>query len=261
MTISEKKKKLLAEEKPDLASLIDLVEVLRSPEGCPWDREQDHHSIRTDFIEETYEVVEAIDREDAGLLCEELGDVLLQIAFHTQIEREKGVFTMDEVIAGIVKKMISRHPHVFGDVSVADSAEVLENWDKLKTAEKSRLTLRSTLEAVPRQYPALLRARKIAKKAEKAGADLGTDGDKIRRIRALADSLGETCGDPAETEKTLTELVWTAVQLAGPDADLEKDLGFTLDRFIEQCPAEPEKPDGADCPGVPTGPNKKGEDK
>ncbi len=236
MTISEKKEKLLRTEKPDLSSLIELVEVLRSPEGCPWDREQDHHSIRTDFIEETYEVVEAIDREDAALLCEELGDVLLQIAFHTEIERERGVFTMDDVIAGIVKKMISRHPHVFGDVSVADSAEVLENWDKLKTAEKSRLTLRSTLEAVPRQYPALIRAKKIAKKAEKAGVDLGTDEEKTARLRALADSLAD--GDGGEREKTLTELIWTAVQLAGPDADLEKDLGFTLDRFIERFPAD-----------------------
>ena len=219
MTISEKKEKLLREKKPDLASLIDLVEVLRSPEGCPWDREQDHHSIRTDFIEETYEVVEAIDKEDDALLCEELGDVLLQIVFHTQIEREKGVFTMDEVIAGIVKKMISRHPHVFGDVTVANSAEVLDNWDKLKTAEKSRLTLRAALEAVPRQYPAL-----------------GTDEEKTARLRTLADSLAGQ--DAAEREKTLTELVWTAVQLAGPDADLEKDLGFTLERFIERFPED-----------------------
>ncbi len=163
MTAAELKEKLLTEDKHDIRSAEELVRVLRSEEGCPWDREQDHHSIRTEFIEETYEAVEAIDTEDSGLLREELGDVLFQVLFHTEIEREAGRFCLDDVTDGLVSKMIYRHPHVFGETKVSGSGEVLDNWEKLKTKEKARDTLRQTLEAVPKQYPSLLRAKKIAK--------------------------------------------------------------------------------------------------
>ena len=234
MTIRELKEKLLTEEKHDCTSLAELVEVLRSPEGCPWDREQDHRSIRTDFIEETYEAVEAIDKGDTDLLKEELGDVLLQVVFHAEIEREKGAFTMDDVTDGIVSKMIYRHPHVFGDVKVSGSSEVLENWDKLKSAEKSRNTLRSVLEAVPKQYPALIRAKKVAKKAAKAGYVFGAEDEQIAEIGKLAASLGEA----ENREALLTELIFRAVVLAGADADVEKDLGDRVDSFIEQFPEE-----------------------
>ena len=234
MTIQELKEKLLTEEKHDFTSLVELVEVLRSPEGCPWDREQDHHSIRTDFIEETYEAIEAIDKEDTELLKEELGDVLLQVVFHAQIEREKGSFTMDDVTEGIVSKMIYRHPHVFGDLAVSGSSEVLDNWDKLKTVEKSRNTLRSTLEAVPKQYPGLIRAKKVAKKAAKAGYDFGTEEEQITGIRKLTDSLAGS----EDREAALTELIFRAVTLAGADADIEKDLGDRIDSFIGQFPED-----------------------
>ena len=116
-------------EKYTVSDLVDIVEILRSPEGCPWDREQNHKSIRRDFLEETYEVIEAINKEDKDLLLEELGDVLLQVVFHTQIEREKGTFELSDVADGICKKMIERHPHVFGDVNAETSEQVLENWD------------------------------------------------------------------------------------------------------------------------------------
>ena len=225
------KEKLLAEKEHDTESVAELVRVLRSEEGCPWDREQDHHSIRTEFIEETYEAVEAIDREDPVLLCEELGDVLFQVVFHAELEREAGRFTLGDVTRGIVDKMIARHPHVFGDVRVKDTGEVLDNWDRIKADEKSRDTLKSVLAAVPKQYPALLRAKKIAKKAQKGGADFGSEEERKEKLISLA----RKAADSGEEERgaLLAELVWQAVILAGPDADTEKDLGDLLDRYIE----------------------------
>ena len=127
-------------ENYDINDLVDIVEILRSPEGCPWDREQDHKSIRRDFLEETYEVIEAINKDDRDGLLEELGDVLLQVVFHTQIEREKGSFELSNVADGICKKMIERHPHVFGNVNAETSEQVLENWDVIKKRTKSQKT-------------------------------------------------------------------------------------------------------------------------
>ena len=123
------------------SDLRAIMEMLRSEDGCPWDREQTHKSIRKDLIEETYEVVEAIDNDDSHLLCEELGDLLLQVAFHSRISEEAGEFNIDDVADGICKKLILRHPHVFGEVKVSDSGEVLDNWEKIKKEEKQRNTL------------------------------------------------------------------------------------------------------------------------
>ena len=232
MTVRELKEKLCGEERHNIESLAELVMILRSEEGCPWDREQDHHSIRSELIEETYEVIEAIDTENTDLLREELGDVLFEVFFHIQLEKEKGSFTLDDVVQGVVDKMIYRHPHVFGDVTVSGTGEVLDNWETLKVKEKSRLTLREQLEAVPKQYPSLLRAKKIAKKAAKGGFDFGDEAAQAAELSSLAERIAQTTGD--EREKLLTELVWRTVILAGPDADLEKDLGDRLNGFISQ---------------------------
>lgn len=232
MTVRELKEKLCGEERHNIESLAELVMILRSEEGCPWDREQDHHSIRSELIEETYEVIEAIDTENTDLLREELGDVLFEVFFHIQLEKEKGTFTLDDVVQGVVDKMIYRHPHVFGDVTVSGTGEVLDNWEALKVKEKSRLTLREQLEAVPKQYPSLLRAKKIAKKAAKGGFDFGDETAQAAELSSLAERIAQTTGD--EREKLLTELVWRTVILAGPDADLEKDLGDRLNGFISQ---------------------------
>ncbi|MBO6052934.1 MAG: MazG family protein [Clostridia bacterium] len=232
MTIRELKEKLLTEERHDLDSLAALLAILRSDEGCPWDREQDHHSIRSELIEETYEVIEAIDTENTDLLREELGDVLFEVFFHVQLEQEKGTFTMDDVVQGVVDKMIYRHPHVFGDITVSGTGEVLDNWETLKTKEKSRLTLREQLEAVPKQYPALLRAKKIAKKAAKGGVDFGDEAAQTAEIEELAKQIAAADGEARGN--LLTELIWRAVILAGPDADPEKDLGDRLNTYIAQ---------------------------
>ena len=158
-------------ERYDVNDLIDIVEILRSPGGCPWDIEQDHKSIRRDFLEETYEVIEAINKEDRDGLLEELGDVLLQVVFHTQIEREKNSFDLNDVADGVCKKMIERHPHVFGNVNAETSEQVLDNWDVIKKQTKQQKSQTESMLSIPREFPALMRADKVQKKAAKVGFD------------------------------------------------------------------------------------------
>ncbi len=165
MTVDEKIKELLSKEKYYFDDLVMLVEVLRSEKGCPWDREQTHKSIRKDFIEETYEVIEAIDTENPELLREELGDVMLQVVFHAGIEAEQNRFTVDDVTDEVCKKLIHRHPHVFGDVEANTTDKVLSNWEKIKSDEKQRVTVTDKLRAIPPMLPALMRAEKVGKKA------------------------------------------------------------------------------------------------
>ena len=234
--ISKLKNKLTTEEKHDFESLRQLVEVLRSEDGCPWDREQTHASIRTDLIEETYEAIEGIDKDDMVLLQEELGDVMFQVLFHSRIEEEKGGFTVDDVVNDICHKMIVRHPHVFGDVEVDGSAQVLKNWEAIKTVEKSRDTAKSKMEAVPKQYPSLIRAKKVAKKARAAGFDFGSGEELTAKLADLTASLAGA--DENGRQKILTEIIFTSVQLAGNDADVEKNLGDRVTEFIENYPEE-----------------------
>ena len=133
-----KNQEFVNKEKYTFEDLVKIMELLRAPDGCPWDREQDHKSIRKNFIEETYEVCEAIDTEDRELLCEELGDVLLQVVFHARISEEYGEFTIDEVIKGVCEKLVHRHPHIFSDIVADTSDEVLKNWEAIKKEEKGR---------------------------------------------------------------------------------------------------------------------------
>ncbi|MBO6055351.1 MAG: MazG family protein, partial [Oscillospiraceae bacterium] len=153
----------------DYNDLVAIMRILRAPGGCVWDREQTHESIRRDFLEEVYEVCEAIDENSPEHLCEELGDALLQVVFHADIAEEEGWFNQLDVCDGICRKLIYRHPHVFGDVSVSSSAEVLDNWDALKRKEKEQQTQTDALRAVAKTLPALWRAEKLQHKAAKAG--------------------------------------------------------------------------------------------
>lgn len=179
--------KLLKKEHYNLYDLCDVVVILRGEGGCPWDREQDHHSVRKGLIEECYEVVEAIDREDSELLREELGDLLLQIVFHADMEKDAGRFDIDDVAHDECVKMIHRHPHVFGTVEVENSDEVLRNWELIKTEEKQRVTLPDRLRAIPPMLPALMRAQKVGKKADAdEGGDVCSLGAEISELlRAL----------------------------------------------------------------------------
>jgi len=151
--------------------LVDLIAYLRSPNGCPWDREQTHESIRRNLLEEAYEAAEAIDRNDTPHLLEELGDVLLQVAFHAQIEREKGNADLDVIADLTIRKLINRHPHVFGDIKLDNALEVLDNWDSIKRTERGEDSLRDTLSGITESLPALWRAEKITKKLSAAGVD------------------------------------------------------------------------------------------
>jgi len=167
----------LAKESYDTQDLRRIIEILRAPKGCPWDAKQTHASIRKNFIEETYEVIEAIDKGDDALLCEELGDVLLQVALHTQIASERGAFDWDGVTDGVCRKLIERHPHVFGSIRVTGVENVLNNWDAIKRRSKGQGSAAEAMACVPRELPALMRAAKLQKKAAKEGFDWpGVDG-------------------------------------------------------------------------------------
>ena len=176
----EKITELLSRSSYNFEDLCDVVTILRGVGGCPWDREQDHHSIRKGLIEESYEVVEAIDRDDAELLREELGDVLLQIVFHSDMEKDAGHFDINDVANDECVKMIHRHPHVFGQVKADTSEQVLANWEVIKTEEKQRVSLSDQLQAIPPMLPALMRAQKVGKKMN-ADAEL-SDSELIERV-------------------------------------------------------------------------------
>ena len=170
--------------------LYDIVALLRSEQGCPWDRAQDHHSIRKNLIEEAYEVAEALDREDAVLLREELGDLMLQVVLHANMEEQAGREGMDAVFDGICRKLIFRHPHIFCDDNAVTPEEALSGWEQRKMQEKGQKTTSEGLDRVTRTLPGLMRAQKIIKKARKGGV-LPTDAlegdDVISRLLALCD--------------------------------------------------------------------------
>ncbi len=217
----------------DCKDLEEIVRILRHPGGCPWDQEQTHQSIRRNLLEETYEAVEAIDRGDVDGLKEELGDVLLQVCFHTSIEEDAGRFTLDDVADGVCRKLIYRHPHVFGDVTVGSTGEVLSNWEELKKKEKHQATQADAVDSVARTLPALWRAEKVKKKAEKAGFDwrdisgaLDKLSEELCELKAAA--LGGD-GDPAEE---LGDLLLAAVSVGRfLDADPEEALHAACDKF------------------------------
>ena len=216
-------KELLYEKRHDFSSLVRVMDLLRAPDGCPWDREQTHESIRANFIEETYEVVEAIDTADSELLREELGDVLLQVVFHACISKEAGDFDIADVIHDITEKLIRRHPHIFADVEADTSEQVLTNWEKIKTEEKQRIGLAGSLASVPPSLPALMRAQKLVKKATKADIVPVREAlaDAIADIsKALSDAVraGETERIKALTGK-LSFYTAVAAQLFGVDAE------------------------------------------
>ena len=235
MTVLEKKRMLLEKESYGVDDLVTVVEVLRSEEGCPWDREQDHKSIRKDFIEETYEVIEAIDTDDPVLLREELGDVLLQVAFHAQIEREKQVFDLGDVANDVCVKLIHRHPHVFGDVIAETSEKVLSNWEAIKSEEKERRTVTDKLRAIPPMLPALMRAEKVGKKA--SCFDFPDTASVAAKVHEELAELEEAValGDHAATEEEMGDLLLTITSLCRKlKVDPEVALGKATNKFIDR---------------------------
>jgi len=169
--------------------LVEIMARLRSPTGCPWDREQDHRSLRWHAVEEVYELLDAIDAGDDHELEEELGDLLLQVVFHCQLAKERGAFDFDKVCRHICQKLIRRHPHVFGKVRVRDVDQVWANWEKIKRAEKhgTRHARPSALDGIPKHLPALLRAEKLLKKARRAKLAQSAPHRKLSRARVAAE--------------------------------------------------------------------------
>ena len=213
--------------------LEEIVRILRAPGGCPWDAEQTHQSIRRNFLEETYEAVEAIDEGSAAHMQEELGDVLLQVALHAEMEREQGGFDLDGVADGICKKLIFRHPHVFGDVSVSGSGEVLSNWEVLKRQEKGQATHTDALEAVARALPVLWRAEKVQKKAKKAGFDWPEVSGALDKLSEELEELRQAVAQKGNVEEELGDLLFSAVNVARfVQADPEETLNRATDKFI-----------------------------
>lgn len=214
-------------------NLIEIVRILRHPGGCSWDQEQTHQSIRRNFLEEAYEVAEAIDEGDPEHLKEELGDVLLQVVFHTSIEEDAGRFNLDDVADGVCKKLIYRHPHVFGDVTVSSTGEILANWEELKKKEKGQVSQADAVDAVARSLPALWRAEKVKKKVAKAGFDWRDVSAALDKLSEELDELKAAAlraeGDPAEE---LGDLLLAAVSVARfLNADPEDALHAACDKF------------------------------
>ena len=224
-------------KKFNIDDLLEIMRDLRKPGGCPWDREQDHHSIRNDFIEETYEAIDAIDRESTVDMCEELGDVLLQVVFHSQIEAEKNGFDFQDVCDGICKKLIERHPHVFGEISVKNSREVLENWDRIKQKSKHQTTFTDTLKSVPMSFPALMRADKVQKRAKKAGFDWDNVKDASKKLDEELEEFKEALleNDGTQAEEEFGDLLFSMVNVSRfMGINSEKALHAATDKFINR---------------------------
>ena len=228
-------KELLNKKRYGFDDLMNVVRILRGEGGCPWDREQTHKSIRNDFIEETYEVIEAIDTENPVLLREELGDVLLQVVFHTQLSEDENQFYMEDVTTEICQKLIHRHPHVFADVNVENSSEVLRNWEAIKSDEKSRKTVTDKLTAIPPMLPALMRASKVGKKASCFDfPDTESVMDKISEELVEVSEAMEA-GKSENISEEIGDLLLSITSLCRKlGVDAEAALNKATDKFIDR---------------------------
>lgn len=219
-------------ERYNIDDLLEIMAMLRSENGCPWDKVQTHESIRTDLIEEAYEVCEGIDNNSPEMLREELGDLLLQIVFHSQIEREEGNFTFDDVCNDICQKLVFRHPHVFGDVKVNGSEDVLKNWDALKKESKNQESYSETLECVPKNFPALLRGEKVCKRASRAGLPINDAQDTVKSICDDLKKL-ELDGEASQNQQIMGDILLKFCNLSRIlKTDGEKALTYSINKFI-----------------------------
>ena len=215
--------------------LLTVLRRLRAPDGCPWDREQTHKSLKKDLREECYELMDAIDEDNDEHVVEECGDMLMNVLFHPIIGAEQGRYDERDVTTEIVRKLIYRHPHVFGTVRVSSSEEVLKNWDALKQKEKGQQSVASTLQSVPRSFPALLRAEKVQKKARKVGFDFDTADDAFYKIGEETRELKDAMAVEQGVEKEMGDLLFAVMnvcRLLGLDG--EETLHKATDKFIRR---------------------------
>ncbi|MBQ8762595.1 MAG: nucleoside triphosphate pyrophosphohydrolase [Clostridia bacterium] len=227
-------------ERKDSYNIHDLVEImrlLRAPGGCPWDAEQTHESIKKNLIEETYEVIEAINKSDNELLCEELGDLLMQVVFHACMENEKGVFDFDDVCDGVCKKLIERHPHVFGETMVSGVDDVLTNWDDIKRKTKGQKTTTQSMLSVPRELPALMRATKLQKKAADVGFDWSDVSGALDKLQEEINELRQAVenNDRTNMNEELGDVLFSAVNVSRfIKSDAEEALTAASDKFLSR---------------------------
>jgi len=219
------------EEGRALIELIKIMHVLRSPGGCPWDREQTHQSLARNLLEEAHETLEAIDSSDPERLREELGDLLLQVVFHSEMAMQEGTFDIDDVAEGITAKLIRRHPHVFGDVSVDSAAEVLVNWERIKTEEKGEHPID---HEIPPTLPALARASKVQRRAAGFGFDWRSATAAMAKVREELDEVDHA--PPERAEEELGDVLFAVAALArtlsvDPETALRKATGRFAERF------------------------------
>jgi len=209
---------------------IEIVERLRGENGCPWDRAQTHKSMEKNLIEEAYEVIEAIENEEFSKLKEELGDVLLQVAFHAQMAKEEGKFDIEDVINTISRKLVYRHPHVFGNVKVTGVEDVLKNWEALKKKEKGA---KSVLEGVPRHLPALIKAYRVGEKVAQEKLDWDTLEDVFLKLDEEIKEL--KCAEAKDREEELGDVLFTIVNIARKeDIDPDRALNRAIEKFINR---------------------------
>ena len=220
-----------------ISDLLVIMRLLRAPDGCPWDKVQTHQSIRQNFIEETYEAVEAIDKEDYDLMREELGDVLMQVIFHSIMEEEAGRFTFDDVCDEVCKKLIIRHPHVFGNVNAETPDEVLRNWDAIKMQTKSQNKVADSVDDVAKSLPALMRAQKVQKRSAKSGMDFKDAEDAAKKVPEELSELMQAipAGDKDKLTEELGDLLFSVVNLARfVGVDAEEALTKSTDKFSKR---------------------------
>ena len=221
----------------DFMDLLDIMDKLRGEDGCPWDKEQTHTSLKKYLIEESYEVIEAIDNKDVDMLIEELGDVLLQVVFHSQIGKEDGFFEIKDVIQSICDKMINRHPHVFSDLEINNSNEVLENWDKIKSMEQGNKTYTDRIRHIAKTLPALMRADKVQKKAAKVGFDWDNIEDAMKKITEEYKEIEDVYKSKNKVKilEEIGDLLFSVVNVARfLDIDPENALNYSIDKFINR---------------------------
>ncbi len=224
-------------DKYDINDLLSIITALRAPDGCPWDMAQTHTSLKKNFIEETYEVIEAINQNSVAGLREELGDVLLQIVLHTEIEREQGNFNFDDICNELCQKLIIRHPHVFGDVRAENEEQALLSWDSAKAQSKGVKKQSDTMVSIPIELPALMRAQKIQSKAAKVGFDWeNADGafDKLfEEINELKTAISQ--GNKADIEEEFGDLLFSCVNISRfIKVDSEEALTASSNKFINR---------------------------
>lgn len=219
----------------DYADLLEIIRLLRSEDGCPWDKAQTHKSIRRGLLEEAYEAAEAIDNDDPVLLKEELGDVLMQVVFHADIESDAGRFTMDDVCDGVVKKLLFRHPHVFGDGHEGSPESVLVSWEQLKRREKGQNTVADSMDSVARSLPSLWRAEKLQKKAAAAGFEWPDVQGALDKLEEEVAELRRAVENGGDVPDELGDVLFAAVKVGRfCGCDPEDAVNGTCEKFIHR---------------------------